>query len=93
MDALDDEHIWTSDLIDMRFNYKPRNPLYLLILRGYQLPAAITIKNTPDYAGCRSWVPLESPIATTLSTPALDDASFEHRRALILNRIGGAGKA
>ena len=93
MDALDDEHVWTSDLIDMRFNYKPRNPLYLLILRGYQLPAPITIPNTPDYAGCKSWVPLDSPIATTPSTPALDDARFEQRRASILDRIGRSGKS
>ncbi len=86
MDALDDEHLWMRDLIDMRFNYKPRNPLYLLILRAYSLSAPITIANTPDYAGCKSWVPLDSPLATTGSTPALDDARFDDRRKTILDR-------
>jgi len=28
MDALDSEHIWSPALIDMRFSYKPQNPLY-----------------------------------------------------------------
>src|SRR5215207_4603058 len=28
MDALEHEHIWTPPLIDMRFNYRPQNPLY-----------------------------------------------------------------
>src|SRR5262245_54054908 len=37
MGALDSEHIWTPPLIDMRFNYKPDNPLYLLIVRAYRL--------------------------------------------------------
>src|SRR4051812_26553980 len=27
MEALDDEHVWAPPLIDMRFNYKPENPL------------------------------------------------------------------
>src|SRR4051812_12344141 len=30
MDQLEREHIWTSPLIDMRFDYRPQNPLYLL---------------------------------------------------------------
>src|SRR6185369_954412 len=37
MDALDDEHIWTPPLIDMRFSYKPENPLYLLLVRAHRL--------------------------------------------------------
>src|SRR5882762_8123505 len=62
MDALDREHIWTAPLIDMRFNYRPQNPLYLLILRIFRLRQAITIQNTPEYAGCKSWVPLDESI-------------------------------
>src|SRR3954463_2909011 len=46
MDALDREHIWTPPLIDMRFNYRPQNPLYLLLLRVYRLVRPITIQNT-----------------------------------------------
>src|SRR5215213_347120 len=36
MDALEDEHVWTPPLIDMRFNYRPANPLYLLLVRAYR---------------------------------------------------------
>src|SRR3954470_7676983 len=32
IDALDAEHVWAPPLIDMRFNYKPDNPLYLLLV-------------------------------------------------------------
>src|SRR2546423_2253487 len=33
MNALAAEHVWTDELIDMRFSYKPASPLYLLIVR------------------------------------------------------------
>jgi hypothetical protein len=89
MDDLDDQHIWRPPLIDMRFNYRPKNPLYLLILRTYRLPTPITIPNTPTYAGCKSWVPLDHPIPTKNATPVLDDTTFQTRRQLIRARLEG----
>src|SRR5882762_6297328 len=64
MDRLDREHIWTSPLTDMRFSYRPQNPLYLLLLRVYRLAEPITIQHTPEYAGCKSWVPLTKQFDT-----------------------------
>jgi hypothetical protein len=87
MNALDDQHVWTKPLIDMRFNYKPQNPLYLLLLRVYRLNEPRTIANTPTYAGCKSWVPLEEPLATAGAIASLDDAAFQNRRRDILDRL------
>ena len=84
IDRLDAEHIWTPSLIDMRFNYKPQNPLFLVLVRAVRLPTPITIANTPAYAGCKSWVPLEQPISTAEAIPALSDADFERRRQRVL---------
>ncbi len=77
-DALDDLHPWTAEQIDMRFNYKPERPLYLLALRAYRLPAAKVIPNRPAFAGCRSWVPLpaEDRIDPTGSVAAMGEAAF-----------------
>ena len=86
MDALDSEHIWTPPLIDMRFNYRPENPLYLLLLRTYRLPAPTTIDNTPAYAGCKSWVPLDVEIDVANATPALSDDAISK----IVERVGKA---
>ena len=91
MDAIDDEHVWTPPLIDMRFNYRPENPLYLPLVRTYRLPGATVLQNTPAYAGCKSWVPLDQPIDLSGSTPALDDLQYERRRTRILDAIAGAG--
>ncbi|MEX0655217.1 MAG: DUF1802 family protein [Phycisphaeraceae bacterium] len=59
-DALDDLHVWSKPQIDMRFNYKPERPLYLVAVRVSRLAAPKTIVNRPAYAGCKSWVPLEA---------------------------------
>ena len=88
MDALDDQHIWTPPLIDMRFNYRPANPLYLLLVRAYRLATPTTVDNTPAYAGCKSWVPLDRPVDATVSSPAITDDEYERRRSLIRGRLG-----
>lgn len=90
MDALDDEHVWAKPLIDMRFNYKPQNPLYLMLVRAYRLPRALLVENTPAYAGCKSWVPLDEPVDTGDATPVLDDAKYDARRRWILDRVSAA---
>jgi len=87
MDAIDDEHVWTAPLLDMRFNYRPENPLYLLLVRTYRLHEPICFENTPEYAGCKSWVPLNQPIETGDATPALDDVKYAFKRNAILQRI------
>jgi hypothetical protein len=87
MDAIEDEHVWTEPLIDMRFDYKPQNPLYLMLVRAYRM-RPLMVANTPAYAGCRSWVPLDEPIATADATAVLDDAQYDARRKSILDRIG-----
>jgi len=87
MDAIEGEHIWTPPLIDMRFNYRPENPLYLLLVRAYRLSAEVTVENTPAYAGCKSWVPLDQAIETSGSTPVLDEKAYSARRENILGAI------
>ncbi|MEK7878727.1 MAG: DUF1802 family protein [candidate division NC10 bacterium] len=34
-----------------------------LVLRSYRLPEPVHLPAAPAYAGCRSWVPLERPVA------------------------------
>lgn len=91
MDAIDAEHIWTPPLIDMRFNYKPENPLYLLLVRAYRLHAPLLVDNTPAYAGCKSWVPLDHAIPTGEALPVLDDLRYQVKRKQIVERIASGG--
>jgi len=84
-DTLDDLHPWTKPQIDMRFNYKPQNPLYLLAVKVKKLATPTTVPNTAEYGGCKSWVPLRpgDAIDDSGATPAMDDAAF----AGVLERV------
>jgi len=57
-DQLDDLHPWEKPQIDMRFNYKPDRPLYLMALRAYRLIEPKPVAVTQHYWGCKSWVDL-----------------------------------
>ncbi len=78
VDLLDDLHCWSPRQIDMRFDYKPQRPLYLLAVRAYRLSSPRTIANHAEYAGCRSWVPLRpgDEVDPAAAAPVIDDATF-----------------
>lgn len=87
-DQLDDLHPWAPPQIDMRFNYKPDRPLYLVCPRIYRLAQPRSAPNRDAYKGCRSWVPLlpEDAITDASATPVLTDELF----AALRDRINRA---
>src|SRR6476659_1936300 len=56
LEKLEKYHIWNLDYVKMRFNYNPKKPLYLLMLRAYKLNEPIEIQNSPEWSGCKSWI-------------------------------------
>lgn len=78
-DTLDALHPWTAEQIDMRFNYHPENPLYLVAVRAYRLAQPKTIQAGVVYGGCRSWIPLtpDDAVDDTGATPVMGDEPFE----------------
>jgi len=83
LEQLSDLHPWDAPFLDMRFNYRPEKPLYLVLLKAFKLQTPITIKSTIEYAGCKSWVPLLSPIDISHSTPALPDKELRSLQSRI----------
>ncbi|MBI1336368.1 MAG: DUF1802 family protein [Phycisphaera sp.] len=78
-DNLEAFHPWTREQIDMRFNYKPQNPLYLVAVRAYRLTVPREIRMNPEYAGCKSWVPLRpgDEADDRNATPAIEHDAYE----------------
>jgi hypothetical protein len=59
LEKLEKFHIWNLDYVKMRFNYNPKKPLFLVLLRTYKLKDAIKIHNKPEWAGCKSWIQID----------------------------------
>jgi hypothetical protein len=89
-ETLDDLHCWTSAQIDMRFNYRPENPLYLMAVRAYRLERESSVPNRPEYAGCKSWVPLRpsEAVEDRAARVVMSDDAF----ASVVNRVTSAFK-
>ncbi len=73
-------HIWTPEFFAMRLAYKPEIPTLAVLLRAFRLPTPPTIPNLPDYAGCKSWVPLAAPQPIEGAEPVIENRRF---RALL----------
>lgn len=70
-------HIWNEQFVQERLNWKPRQPLYLLLLRVHRLLRSQSIPYEPDYSGCRSWITLKASIDREESIPAIPDQDYQ----------------
>lgn len=75
-------HCWSEATIRQRFAYR-RSGLFLLVVRVFVRPEPALIGESPEMAGCKSWVSLTEPLATTGLTPVLSDDAFAKRLAAI----------
>jgi hypothetical protein len=89
----DAHHIWTPQFLQMRLNYRPENPLYLLLGKVYKLPQPVTIDNHSSYDGCKSWVGLRTMINVKGSTLVLDPPTYQKHRDEIVMRVKSAPKS
>ena len=64
---LDPLHIWTDKFIDQKYNYRPDNPLYLLLVRIYKLKNPLVVDKHP---GIRRLQELGASEETRLMSPA-----------------------
>ncbi len=78
--GLEGYHVWTSEFLTQRMSYKPQLPLWAMVIRAYRLKRPVSHPAHPDYAGCKSWVPLTAPIPVEGIQPVVDNQKF--RQAL-----------
>lgn len=83
VEALLEHHIWNHRFAAERFGWKPRFPLWVLLLRAYRLAQPVTIAYRAEYGGCRSWIDLAEPVSLQGMTPALSDGEYGERVAAI----------
>ncbi|MDG3003842.1 DUF1802 family protein [Paludisphaera mucosa] len=87
LDALETFHVWTPETVLKRFHYR-RPGLWALGVRVWTRSQATELTATPEQLGCKTWVWLDPPLATSGLAPALDDAAWLDRRGRLLAAIG-----
>lgn len=88
LEPLDRLHVWTRETVEKRFHY--RSPgLWVLGLQIYKLPSATRLAITPEFLGCKSWIPLGQGIATCGLVPVLPEfashAAIDAIRAALIS--------
>ena len=85
--SLDAFHCWTSETVAQRFHYR-KPGLFALVVRVFTLPSPWTIEETPEYAGCKTWVPLADAVPVEArAVAAIGDAEFAEVQAGIAARL------
>ena len=81
---LENFHIWTDDYLKSRFDYNPKKPLYLLLLRVYKLNNPLRLINKPEWVGCKSWIQIDShdPDLIAYFENHLPEKPFEYLKSI-----------
>lgn len=69
-------HIWNESFVIERLQWKPNQPIYVLLLRAYRLAQPQQIAYSSTYGGCKSWIDLAEAISLDGSTPVLEDVAY-----------------
>ncbi|MBD2500370.1 DUF1802 family protein [Anabaena azotica] len=69
-------HIWNDNFISDRLKWKPKQPIFILLLRAYKLPQVQEIPYNAEYGGCKSWIDITSPIQLQNSQPVLSNSDY-----------------
>jgi hypothetical protein len=68
-------HILSEEVVRARFAYRTPG-IYVVALRVFQCPQSFDVPETSAYAGCRTWVELESALPTEGAVPVVSDTDF-----------------
>lgn len=71
--SLEKYHIWNESYVNARMDYNPKKPMSVILLRVFKLAQPIMVDSKPEWAGCKSWIPLDMDAK---GTPVLGDLQF-----------------
>ena len=66
-------HVWNEVYINERMDYNPKKPISVMLTRVFKLDKPIIVESKPEWAGCKSWIPLDMEAS---GTPVLSDLKF-----------------
>jgi hypothetical protein len=85
--ALAGLHIWSQDTVRQRFHYR-RPGQFVLLVRVYRALRPHAIAESPEFAGCKTWVQLPGALALESPQPVLTTESFAEAAAAVHRAVG-----
>ena len=80
-------HIWTDESVRAdRLDFRPKHRLTVLVVQASPLVEPLRLARTPEYAGCKSWVPL--PVNPAWAAPVHDDAALQEIAEQVRRSVG-----
>jgi len=70
---LSEYHIWNESYVNARMDYNPKKPMSVILMRVFKLDKPISVDTKAEWAGCKSWIPVD---IDTAGKPVLDDSQF-----------------
>ena len=86
--ALQPFHIWNQQFVQERCQWQPQQPLSVLLLRTYQMPAIVHMPIHASYGGCRSWIEVLEAIPLSTDQSVLSDAVYARQVQAIEEVLG-----
>ena len=77
---------WTA--VESRFNYRGVPGVQVVAVRVGRLPLAAELPEARRYAGCVSWVELDTNVDVSGATPVLDAATFDAQLSRMHDALG-----
>ena len=86
------QHIWRDEVIAERFDWGKTKNIFALAIRVYKLPTSVELSMQPQFGGCKSWVDLETEVATEGAVPVLSKVAFETKLHDFREALAGHGQ-
>ena len=84
---LDALHGWRVDTVRQRFDYRAPG-LFVLTVRVHRLGRPAEVVERPEYAGCKTWVELDTMGETDGAVPVLSDEAFAEYSRRVAAALG-----
>ena len=73
LNSLAKYHVWDESYVNARMDYNPKRRMSVILLRVFKLDHPIIVDIKPEWAGCKSWIPLD---LDAVGRPIMDDSQF-----------------
>ena len=86
--AISGEHGLAWRAVESRFRYRGKPGVHVVAVRVSRLPSVVELPEVRRYAGCVSWVELDSDVSVSGASPVIAPEPFARRLSTLHDALG-----